>query len=227
MNRRTFLIGTGALAAGSAAAIGTGAFTETSADRGVAVETAADSEALLGLEAGDCGLVRGTESGALTINLDGDGAIGSGVNLDATTTIGDPTNPTDEYAFKVINQGTQDLMFKMNYYFQDTTWIENKGQDQSYLEFLVANGGGSSASRTYPDQRGYNKDYSLGNPEGSGFGDNTGNYKFNVGEEYYVVITVDTSGANASPEDDLSGTAVLQPGTTTTQDNWDPTNPPR
>jgi len=49
MNRRRFTIGLGTLAAGSAAAVGTGAFTSVEADRGVSVDVASDSEAFLGI----------------------------------------------------------------------------------------------------------------------------------------------------------------------------------
>lgn len=49
MNRRRFTIGLGTLAAGSAAAVGTGAFTSVEANRGVSVEVAGDGEAFLGI----------------------------------------------------------------------------------------------------------------------------------------------------------------------------------
>jgi hypothetical protein len=50
MNRRKFLIGAGSLAAGSAAAMGTGAFTSVDADRTVSVSVAGDASALLAIE---------------------------------------------------------------------------------------------------------------------------------------------------------------------------------
>lgn len=71
--------------------------------------------------------------------------------------------------------------------------------------------------------------------EGSGFGEsgttysapNRGDgYRFNPGDEYYMVVSVNTTGSNASKNDDLSGTAVLEPATSTSQDKWDPKNPP-
>ncbi|MFB6178178.1 MAG: hypothetical protein ABEI77_00460 [Halorientalis sp.] len=49
MQRRKFLIGAGSLAAGSAAAVGTGAFSRTSATRGVSVEASGDATAQLKL----------------------------------------------------------------------------------------------------------------------------------------------------------------------------------
>jgi hypothetical protein len=226
MERRKFVVGLGALATGTAAATGTGAFTNVSAQRSVNVELSDDSNAFLGLEPGESELVTDDGNGNIQINIDGTNATGSGANMNATTTIGDPDNPTDEYAFKVTNQGTQSVMFKMNYYFNNTGWIQNAGQGQSHINFEVFANANESASRDYPDQRNYNRDYSLGNAEGSGFGSNTGGYRFNVGEAYYVVITIDTTGDNASESDDLSGTAVIEADTETSSDSWYPDSPP-
>jgi len=49
MNRRNVLVGLGAVAAGGGAVLGTGAFSSVQADRQVAVTTAGDGSALLGL----------------------------------------------------------------------------------------------------------------------------------------------------------------------------------
>ena len=50
MNRRKFTIGIGSLAAGSAAAIGTGAFTSVEADRGVEIDVVGDAKAFVSLD---------------------------------------------------------------------------------------------------------------------------------------------------------------------------------
>jgi len=226
MQRRKFIAGLGSLAAAGAAGIGTGAFTSVSAQRSVSVELSDDSSAFLGLEPGDSNLVTDNGDGNLQIQIDGTNAQGSGANMNAVTTIGDPDNPADEHAFKVTNQGTQSVMFKMNYYFSNTDWIQGAGQGQSHINFEVFANANESNAKDYPDQRGYNRDYSLGNPEGSNDGSNTGGYRFNVGEEYYVVITIDTTGPDAAESDDLSGTAVIEADTETSQDSWYPTNPP-
>ena len=227
MQRRKFLATVGSLAAGTAAAIGTGAFTSVSANRTVNVELSDDSSAFLGLEAGASDLVDNSGS-TIQINLDGTSALGTGANMDAVTTIGDPDNPADDYAFKITNQGTRPLMFKMNYFLSNTGWIQNAGQGQSHLNFEVF-GDGQSMSRDFPDQRGYNQDHSLGNPSGGGFGDassrGTG-YRFDPGDEYYMIVSIDTTGPNASKTDDLTGTAVLEPAVVTTQNSWEPENPP-
>lgn len=73
-------------------------------------------------------------------------------------------------------------MFKMNYFFEKTDWIENSGQDQSHINFEVFSGDGDSHARDYPDQRSYNKEYFLGQSEGGAFGDSA--WKFDSGEQY-------------------------------------------
>lgn len=231
MQRRKFIAGLGSLAAAGAAGIGTGAFTSVSAQRNVSVQLAEDSNAFLKLEPGTSGLVTDNGDGLLDINIDGTNAAGTGANMNAVTEIGDPADPANEHAFAVKNQGTQALMFKMNYYLSNPGWVENNGNnDQSHLQFTVHDAGGAdgrngSHSMKYPAPNG-NRDDSLGQPTGSGFGSNTGTYKFDVGETYYVTMTIDTTGANAEKSDDLSGTAVIAPDTTTSQDHWDPENPP-
>jgi hypothetical protein len=68
MERRKFLIGAGALASGSAAAVGTGAFSRTSAARSVSVSTTGDSDAYLRLSGGQYANYNG--NGVLEIQLD-------------------------------------------------------------------------------------------------------------------------------------------------------------
>lgn len=53
MNRRTYLLGVGSLAAGDAATIGLGAFTSVEADCDVTVEVADDANAFLALKPED------------------------------------------------------------------------------------------------------------------------------------------------------------------------------
>ena len=83
-NRRKFLAGLGALASGSAAAVGTGAFTSTAATRSVSVDVAGDSNAFLGIEPGDSPYAY-TENGQLVLDFDGSEVSGDGVNTDAFT----------------------------------------------------------------------------------------------------------------------------------------------
>ena len=109
MERRKFVIGSGALATGSAAAMGTGAFTSVEADRDVTVEVADDADAFLALSAADDpnGAYFDDEGGQAGIDLsaenpsqgENDGFDGEGVNLDSQTKIFN--------IIEVQNQGTQ------------------------------------------------------------------------------------------------------------------------
>jgi hypothetical protein len=218
----------GSVAVGGATAVSTGAFTSVSAARSVSVKVADDSDALVGLVAGDTEFVRQAGDGTLEIDLDGTGTPAEGVNFDAVTQVGDPENPEDDHAFKLINRGTRSLMFKLSYYFTATDWLAG-GEGQSFLRFSVFDTGDPPTgvrSQAFPIQNGYNRDYPLGQPTGSEFGSNTSDYRFNVGEEYYVVIEVDTTGPAASLDDDLSGVAEVVVSPETSGGGYDRRDPP-
>jgi len=110
MERRKFVIGLGALASGSAAAVGTGAFTSVTATRDIDVEVADDASAYLRLQgtggANSDYVTDDGDGGTLAISLDesNSGSVsggGEGVNPDAVTEIDD--------LFTVENQGTQEV----------------------------------------------------------------------------------------------------------------------
>lgn len=102
MRRRKFVIGAGALFAGTAAATGTGAFSEvTTGDRSVNVAVAEDSNAFLGLDTSYDRLENSeyaTENnGQLQLNFNADaGAPGGGFNNGGNA---DGLNPGSEYYF--------------------------------------------------------------------------------------------------------------------------------
>lgn len=101
-NRRKFLAGLGALASGSAAAMGTGAFTSVEAERGMNVAVADDANAYLALSKTDNPNSQDyvtTSNGQIKLNLDGSDNGGSGFNKNAETRIDD--------IIRVSNQGTQ------------------------------------------------------------------------------------------------------------------------
>lgn len=120
MERRKFVVGLGALASGSAAAMGTGAFTSVEADRGINVDTASDANAFLGLQqvsgSPNSTEYTDTEGDTLTI-FTPDDVQGSGFNLDATTRI-------DEL-FKIRNQSSQ-----TQYVWLDLINSENAPEDE-------------------------------------------------------------------------------------------------
>ncbi|TKX35928.1 hypothetical protein EXE51_12110 [Halorubrum sp. CGM5_25_10-8B] len=104
-NRRKFLAGIGALASGSAAAVGTGAVSQITADRDFNLRIAQDQNAYLGLtpksNAND--FVNEASDGTLTIDFTSSvsGASGQGVNNRADTTLAD--------AFQITNQSDRKL----------------------------------------------------------------------------------------------------------------------
>jgi hypothetical protein len=233
MKRRKYLLGFGSLIAGSAAALGTGAFSSASIpERQVTAKVANDENAQVALVPGEDPDVSLSNDGELTLDLTG--SDGEGVNINSVYTWGDPEDPANDHAFKIVNNDERDYGIAMDYFFSNTEWISNHGNGQSYLRFelydLSPSNSGWSAEN-YPHQS-YNKDYSLGGPTG----DSTphGSYSFNSGEEYYMIVKMDTTGPNASIGDDLSGTARFRLGWDENsgtsggapQKSWYPENPP-
>jgi len=105
MNRRKFLIGAGSLAAGSAAAMGTGAFTSVQAERDLTVEAVGDSSAFLAMEPydGPNGQYASIgQNGEVAIDFtSNDKASGTGLNNSADTNI--------ENVLNITNNGTQSV----------------------------------------------------------------------------------------------------------------------
>ena len=102
-NRRKFLAGLGALASGSAAAVGTGAFTSVSANRDLEVQVADDNSALLGIDDID----GSPNSAYVDVN-------GNSVSIDISSTnggVGLNDNATTKILdlLKITNQGTQNV----------------------------------------------------------------------------------------------------------------------
>jgi len=115
-NRRKFIAGLGALATGSAAAVGTGAFTSVQAERDITIQAVGDASAYLGIEpfptsgvpAGD-GKYGGTEgngeyasetNGVVSLDFtSNDEASGTGLNDKAMVNIED--------VLLIKNNGTQ------------------------------------------------------------------------------------------------------------------------
>ncbi|GAA0536417.1 hypothetical protein ABNG02_11875 [Halorubrum ejinorense] len=113
-NRRKFLAGLGALASGSAAAMGTGAFTSVQANRQVSVNTAGDANAYLGLSGDDEYVSDDSAGGELTIDLGSPDNLGAGpTGSGDAETEGDGFNnsaiTTLEGIITVTNQGTKDV----------------------------------------------------------------------------------------------------------------------
>ena len=109
MERRKFTIGLGALATGSAAAVGTGAFTSVEADRQVDVTVEDDADAYLGLQNSDGPndtYFEGQDDGAAALDFSDSGNSGSGVNPNAETEF--------DSVFQIVNQGTQEVTVSLS-----------------------------------------------------------------------------------------------------------------
>jgi hypothetical protein len=112
-NRRKFIAGLGALASGSAAAVGTGAFTSVTADRTLSIDTAGDANAFLGInrakENGDVTpnakeYVDKDANGVVSIDFtdsDSTGGSASGVNRNAKTIF--------DNLLDITNNGSQEV----------------------------------------------------------------------------------------------------------------------
>ena len=98
-SRRKFIAGLGALATGSAAAMGTGAFSSVRAERSLSVSVADDNEAYLSLDASVSDYAEETGS-TLELQFDGSnsGQNGQGINANADSFF--------KNVFKIENQGT-------------------------------------------------------------------------------------------------------------------------
>jgi hypothetical protein len=105
MNRRKFLIASGAIATGGAAAVGSGAFTSVEAGRDVEVNVAGDAAAVLGIEPvpGPNDEYVDVSAGQFAFAVTGTDSDGNGVNLNALTRIDD--------IVRITNQGTQSIVF--------------------------------------------------------------------------------------------------------------------
>ncbi|QWC18720.1 hypothetical protein [Halorubrum sp. 2020YC2] len=115
MERRKFVVGLGALASGSAAAMGTGAFTSVTANRQVDVKVAEDANAYLGLQnSGDAndpyfdasGDEYSVDFNSIPDDTTNGTAGGSGVNPNADTIA--------ESVFQIVNQGTQEVTVSLS-----------------------------------------------------------------------------------------------------------------
>jgi hypothetical protein len=103
-NRRKFLAGLGALASGSAAAVGTGAFTSANATRTATVQALGDPNGFLGMQPVDNDRASLNSNGEIEFDFQtGEGGNASGINANATTQF--------DSVFRLTNNGTEDIIF--------------------------------------------------------------------------------------------------------------------
>ena len=147
MERRKFIIGAGALATGSSAAVGTGAVSRTQADREMTINVANDSSGYIGFNTGPSGVSENRqfasiEEGEVTINF-GETNDGDGLNPNSRNFFDD--------VFSMNNQANEDL----------EVWFELDDDLEGIIDFYaIAGNDGRDGNET---------DRSLvGNPFGPG-----------------------------------------------------------
>ena len=202
MQRRKFMIGAGALATGTSAAVGTGAFSSASlGERTVAVDVAGDSNAQIGLVAGDVSDVSEKSNGEIELSLTGDGE-GEGVNTNSVYKWG---TGDDNYAFALVNNDDstyEDIYF--TYELNDASWLDDdyeyKEDSESFIEFDVSTDGYPNPAR-FPEVISPNPTMKKTTKTIHGGADDE-NTAFNPGDSWPVVVTVDTTEGHSG--DDLS-----------------------
>lgn len=133
MERRKFMIGLGSAAAGSAALVGSSAFSFVRADRGIDVNVVDDGDAYLGLEPTS----HYAEYDDRQLSLDFAGGIGGQVG----DGLNDNADSRFDNVFKITNQGTNDARISFHddegevgydspgatwYYSEDGGWEDNE-----------------------------------------------------------------------------------------------------
>gem|GEM_PF-1264017 len=222
MERRKFIIGAGALATGSAAAVGTGAFSAAEVERAVNVEITDDSASLVGLEPGpETGDVVTTESqgnsngsftgdaDALVIDLsNGYDSMDTGVNPDSTYQIGTPPESIQKppYWFDRL------LVTQENGAYEDDHAFSVRNQSTQEQNITVQFEGDNPSRSSSPSNVGLVLVDSDGNAIGDT--DDSSNYQAQVtidnvdaGESVYAVLTFSVD--DFFTDNDIGGTLTV------------------
>ena len=129
MRRRKFLIGMGSLAAGGAAAMGTGAVSSVEAERAIDADVVKDTNGMLGFDVTDASLensqAASMSDGQLELTFDGSGS-SSGLNPDSTYHF--------DNVFQILNQTSEDLHIEF-----DKSSLDNPAAFNFYAQWT--NGG--------------------------------------------------------------------------------------
>lgn len=201
MQRRKFMIGLGSLAAGSAAAMGTGATTTFGLnDRGVGADVVTDSNGNLALESKtpETEIVRENDNGELEIDFTNDarGFLNAqGVNVGAEVEIGDLSDPQNDPAFVMRNQMGGKARIHVRF-----TAGQNFQSDGSELVFLAKYNGRSPGPQTVIDG-GVSAGDTVDLYDQSDFGQD-----FLPGQRIFWAIRVDTDNSGSNTNENLSGT---------------------
>ena len=205
MERRKFIIGAGSLAAGGAAALGTGATSTYSLnDRTVGADIVSDTSGLVRLtdETPENDIVT-VDNGELEIDFANGNA--GGVNVGSVVTIGDldnlsPGSSGNDPAFRIENQATADMDLEVvfeagaNYHSggSEMTFAATYDGDPDIVTTTIGSGVSSGDSVTIYDQ------------------DNTGSGAFfsdalGPGQRASFALKIDADKSGSSTSDNLSG----------------------
>ncbi len=190
MRRRKYLIGLGSLAAGSAAAVGTGAFTSVQAERDITIDTAADASAYVGIEPhnGPNGQYASTDEGTVSLDFTStDEADETGLNDEAKINI--------ENVLTITNNGTQPVYVTVKV--EDSEG--NTGRDVVGLsEFGISGDDDVDFARTAGSYDG--DKLPVGEPVGMGFFFNFAGPDSNFGEVVNDIETLTIVAAASKDE---------------------------
>jgi hypothetical protein len=224
VNRRKFVIGLGALVAGSGAALGTGASVSSTMDRDANVNVVNDTNGLVALESKTASDVVREANGELLIDFTADSSA-SGLNIDSRYQVGDVKPDTNRPArvdpvggtgvvytnpaFTITNHDTVTKELTVSYevnsgntLYQDGSflYIDIRGPDSSYVDGSnVGSGGpGTLDSEFFVDHD--NRQNSFTFDDGAAI---------TSGGTLGVSLFVDTTGPGASTDEDLGGTLTI------------------
>lgn len=194
-NRRKFLIGAGAVAAGGSALLGTAATTTFNLnDRQVSANVVTDSDGAVALTDTEPGDIINYTSEELEVDFaQGSGA--TGVNVGSVVTIGDTTTPSNDPAFTITNQTTDSVELE----------VEFKG-----VGFSAKNSGSSLKFILEDTSTSAQKTLTANNTTVTAPADTesvtfSGADEVASGENLDVAIHVDADGSASDTSEDLSG----------------------
>jgi hypothetical protein len=178
MERREFLLSAGGIV--GATAIGSVAYTSATVKRSVTADIAADSQAIIGLNAGTHAAIYEKGNGRLVIDTSGV-ADSTGVNSRGTFRYGSTAHPVSTYAFSITNNDSNPHGLTVS-----LSNMELPGNSWFKLDFYDTNG--DSLGTASPNQQ-----FSYSN--------------WGSGETIYAIIAIDTAGTNKA--DTISGDMVF------------------
>lgn len=158
--------------------VGSTAYTSMTLDRQSNINVVADDSGIVQLNPGSVSFVDQVD-GELTIDVTRGGA--SGVNVNSVLLMGNNNNPTQSYAFSVINNDDRERTMNFDYVLDNSTFTS------SVVTFDMYDSSENSIS-SFSNQ-------------------NSGSATLSSGEEVFVVMEVDTSEVNQG--EDLSGTLSI------------------